>query len=404
MDLLCLMGLFPKEYKKEIERDSIYGIQNAADKLQWALVEGFSQIKEIKTTVLNSVYIGSFPKRYKKIKIPSFRFVCFENIEGINVGFCNLSVFKWFSRYFGIKKNIKQWALKPTSKQKVVLIYAMATPFVNIAKYIKDKYPHITVCIVVPDLPEYMRPEKAGTKSLYSLLKKIEIKAIKRMIKKVDCYVLLTKHMQGWFDRTITCTVVEGIATVDSNAINEENQIEKQKVVLYAGGIKKEYGVLELVKLFKKIDSNEWRLDIYGDGPDLIQIQELAKECNNIRVYGMVSNEDVLKAQREARILINPRRNQIFTKYSFPSKLLEYMSSGTPVLSYELDGIPAEYLQYFFHIPDKKDGLEIALSYVMSLSDDELDEKGREALEFVASYKNSKVQCKKIIDMFQELI
>jgi len=35
MDILLLSGLYPKEKEKEIIEKSIYGIQNAANMLQW---------------------------------------------------------------------------------------------------------------------------------------------------------------------------------------------------------------------------------------------------------------------------------------------------------------------------------------------------------------------------------
>lgn len=45
----------------------------------------------------------------------------------------------------------------------------------------------------------------------------------------------------------------------------------------------------------------------------------------------MVPNSGVLKAQSESEILVNPRNdNNEFTKYSFPSKVIEYLGSGTP--------------------------------------------------------------------------
>ena len=38
---------------------------------------------------------------------------------------------------------------------------------------------------------------------------------------------------------------------------------------------------------------------------------------------------------------VNPRQNnEEFTKYSFPSKTMEYLASGVPVVAYKLDGIP----------------------------------------------------------------
>ena len=60
MDILCLMGLFPKEYEKTIIEDSIGGIQNAANKFQWGIVKGLGTIDEIEYKIINSLYYLSF--------------------------------------------------------------------------------------------------------------------------------------------------------------------------------------------------------------------------------------------------------------------------------------------------------------------------------------------------------
>ena len=64
MDILCLMGLFPDEFREEIQKDSKKGIQNAANKLQWAIVKGLDQIQDVNVSIINSLYIGSYPKKY----------------------------------------------------------------------------------------------------------------------------------------------------------------------------------------------------------------------------------------------------------------------------------------------------------------------------------------------------
>ena len=96
MECLCLMGLFPKEYESTILNDSVYGIQNAANKLQWAIVDGLKEQKDVHLSVLNSLYIGSFPRKYKKMRIPSFSFKVGSTEEGYNVGFINIPFFKAF--------------------------------------------------------------------------------------------------------------------------------------------------------------------------------------------------------------------------------------------------------------------------------------------------------------------
>ena len=56
MNILCLMGLFPQEYEDEILKDSLSGMQNAANKLQWAIVDGLCNQTNVEINVINSLY------------------------------------------------------------------------------------------------------------------------------------------------------------------------------------------------------------------------------------------------------------------------------------------------------------------------------------------------------------
>ena len=403
IDILCLMGLFPKEYENEILKCSKGAVQNAANKFQWSIVNGLDQHEGVNVTIANSLYIGSYPKRYSKMKIPTFKFQHSKSSEDINIGFNNLSLYKMFSRYCSIKKYIKKWINKDTKNQKVVLAYAMATPFVEILYYIKKICPEIICCLVVPDLPEYMNVTN-NDKKLYRLAKQNQVKYFKHKLEKIDGYIFLTKYMEEWFDFKVCYKVIEGITDVrkdDNEIVKKKNE---QKTIVYAGAIEEKYGVLELVKSFNKIDKPEWNLELFGIGTSLSIIEQIAKEDKRIHINGLVPNKTVVNEEKNADILINPRNDEYeFTKYSFPSKTIEYMTTGTPMIGYKLSGMPEEYRNYFYEISNCEDGMKKTLMYVMGLSDAERETKGRKAKQFVINQKNAKKQCEKIVELINEI-
>lgn len=401
MNILSLMGLFPHEYEEEINQNSIGGIQNAANKFQWGIVNGLSQIDGVDLKIINSLYIGSYPKRYKKCYIPSFSFQHDKdkNSQDINVGFINLSIYKSYSRYSSIKKEIKKAFCKEQNRPQVVIAYAMTTPFVELLAFIKKEYPQTICCLIVPDLPEYMNAALT-TKKAYQFAKKMQISHFKRKLKKIDGYVLLTKYMREWFDWSINYTVIEGISLRTKKDLDCIQSKQKEKVILYAGMIEEKYGVLDLVKAFMRIDNPEWILELYGNGSTLSHIEKLAYNDKRIKVKGNVPNEQIIKRQQEVSLLVNPRNDSNeFTKYSFPSKIIEYMGSGTPMLGYKLSGMPDEYLPFFFLLEPGIDGMAKSIQQVISLSDEERAMMGRKALEFIISKKNAKKQCEKIISL-----
>ena len=403
MDILCLMGLFPKEYETTILKNSKGGVQNAANKFQWGIVNGLDGIENVQFKIVNSLYIGSYPKRYKELKIPSFKFSHSHNAKDINVGFTNLTILKNFSRYKGIKKQVDEWAKEKNEDQKVLLAYAMTSPFVEILNYVKRKYPHIICCLVVPDLPEFMNASSME-KNLYKKAKKLQINYFKRKLKKVDCYVFLTKYMEEWFDWDVKYTVVEGISSKTKEDLEKADQIkEKRKSILYAGMIEEKYGVVDLVKAFMRIDNDEWSLELFGNGSSVNKIRELSKNDSRIHLRGLAPNTQVLREQMEVELLVNPRNDtQNFTKYSFPSKVIEYMGSGTPMIGYKLSGMPEEYKEYFYCVNNTENGLYDTLKMAMELSSKERNEMGLQAQEFIVTKKTAVVQCNKIIEMLKQ--
>ena len=399
-DIVCLTGLFPEEYVDEINKYSLTGVQNAANKLQWGIVKGLDGLGE-NVTIFNSIYVGSYPRLYRKIMIPTFHFSHGSEKNDINIGFINIAGIKVLSRYYTVKRELDKWASVDSGREKVLLIYAMTTPFAQLAGYIKRKYSSIKVIYIIPDLPMYMNVTKVQESSVYRTRKKIEEFLFHRSLKNVDGYVLLTDGMKEWFTTDINYTVVEGMATID-NTIDVDN-IKKKKQILYAGGIKREYGVIDLVSAFSQIDDPEWELVIYGDGTDMESVCEYAKKDMRIKIMGSAPNAVVMKHQREAALLINPRKNQEMAKYSFPSKTLEYMLSGTPMLGYKLAGIPEEYYDNMFVIQDSENGMEEALRKAMDLPETERIKMGEKAKHFVVKEKNPEKQCKKILELIGRL-
>ena len=112
----------------------------------------------------------------------------------------------------------------------------------------------------------------------------------------------------------------------------------------------------------------------------------------------------MLALQRQATILVNPRRNtEEFTKYSFPSKTMEYLAAGVPVVAYKLDGIPDEYDDYLNYVPDNTPkSLAYLISEICKKSPEEREEMGRRARAFVHDEKNAVKQAQRILDLLSQ--
>ncbi len=113
---------------------------------------------------------------------------------------------------------------------------------------------------------------------------------------------------------------------------------------------------------------------------------------------GRVDNKEVVEKERQATLLVNPRPvNEEFTLYSFPSKNMEYMVSGTPVLTTRLPGMPEEYYNYVYTIGGEGAGaVTEALKKLLEKPQEELFKKGEAARRFVLNKKNNVLQAERI--------
>lgn len=228
-----------------------------------------------------------------------------------------------------------------------------------------------------------------------------------RQLARYDGYVLLTARMNERVNpRKKPFLIVEG--QVDEGMGRTQNTLSgkyPEKVCLYAGMLYRLYGVDKLVRAFLRVTDPEARLFLYGTGDAEEDIRAAMARDNRIRLMGLAGNETVVAAEVRSTLLINPRPTEgAYAAYSFPSKNLEYMASGTPVLTTCLAGIPEEYEAYTYLFRDEsEEGMARTLSQVLSLSRETLHEKGEAAKAFVLGEKTNTRQAGRILAFMKGL-
>jgi hypothetical protein len=261
MRIVFLSGLFPESYINEIEKKSIGTIQYAANALQWSIVKGFNSIVE-NFEIINLPYINSFPFGYRELRIRTFRFSNNNDRNYLNVGFNNLAYYKLLSRYYNAQKYLNKWS-NSSNEKKIILIYAIHTPFIKAAINIKRKNPNVKICLIVPDLIQF---NGRRTSLLNIVLSKLESSLLRDYLKEIDSFVLLSKYMINILDIGIKpWTCVEGI--FDSSLVKTQNHKKSNtKNIFYSGTFAAGYGIMNLLDAFEKITDLEYRLWICGEG------------------------------------------------------------------------------------------------------------------------------------------
>ena len=232
------------------------------------------------------------------------------------------------------------------------------------------------------------------------------VKMANYVIRHCTDYVLLTEAMNDYIRNPgKPYVVLEGHSDISMEeklpALEKKTQ---PRSVFYAGGISRKYGLADLVEGFCLANLPDARLELYGPGDYVPELQEITEKDSRIFYGGMLMNAEIVEREQQATLLVNPRpTHEEFVKYSFPSKTMEYMASGTPVLTTRLPGMPKEYYPYVSFVDEETpEGIAAALKAVLSASDETLFEKGLAARNFVLKERNNVVQAEKLLEMLKK--
>ena len=305
------------------------------------------------------------------------------------VPFINIQGLKQITIKRNVEKLLEQWLIDNKDiKEKVVLMYSIYPPYTDPAIRLCNKYGcHISA--IIADLPEYMYSWKKsnGIRGMYAKWlsdKMLELQA------KCDSYILFTKPMaskMGIEDKPYM--VSEGFCDSDIfNGIQDQEKY-KRKTIVYGGNLSRLYGIQNLVKGFMQTNLDA-ELHLYGAGGDVAFIEECVKQDSRIKFFGRVDRRTLLIALKKAHLLVvNKPTADDYSNYSFSSKILEYMASGTPLLTTKVGGMPEEYLKYVYTINDESiNGISKVLTTVMNIDLNELELFGKRATLFAIENKN----------------
>lgn len=116
----------------------------------------------------------------------------------------------------------------------------------------------------------------------------------------------------------------------------EMNPIGKLHL-LYSGSLDENRGVMELVTLMTSVEDIAY-ITITGRGILSPALQTISQNFNNIDYKGFLDKNQFEKLILDCDICVHPTPiNSLFSKFSFPSKVIFYLNHGKNVLSTKLD-------------------------------------------------------------------
>lgn len=401
VDVTFLGFAVPQAERDSLDRmDPVLGSQTQT--LALAVVSALRSAG-LSVQLLSAESVSNYPALRRVVFRPR-RFMV-QGVPGQTLGFVNLLGAKHLTRFLSCL--LTGTRTLHATRPRVLLIHGLHSPFLWYGALARRLLGVATV-VILTDPPGVVLPTD-GT--LSTALKAIDVPIVRAALRQADGVVALTAGLAEEFAAGLPRMIMEGIFVppeIGDGGMPSSPDSGRRPKIIYAGGLTVDYGVERLVNAMLQWDRGTSPtlprpvLQCFGKGSLARSIELAAKTSDTIGKPRFLSRAEIWQAYRGADLLIQPRpSDHPAARLSFPSKLLEYMASGTPVLTTRLAGIPAEYEPYVYWAEDDStDGLRRAIHDVLSLPADERQATGRRAAEFILRTRDSTSQGYRMREFF----
>ncbi|MCR4588359.1 MAG: glycosyltransferase family 4 protein [Lachnospiraceae bacterium] len=191
----------------------------------------------------------------------------------------------------------------------------------------------------------------SGPECYRQVARKIYACGMQACFRSFDTVVGLSEHIGELLRKRQRFVLMEGGIDRDlyqyfSRPCEQKNDIY---TVLYAGLLEKVTGIDLLLEGIKLLPASfPVRILLTGRGSMAEEVREASQKDERISYLGHLPYEAYLRALGEADVLINPRNMELpENQNNFPSKILEYLCSGKPVISTRFVG--SEQFAHFLY-------------------------------------------------------
>lgn len=386
-----------KRFDKLVEERRINKMPQA-QKYHHLLIEGLQAVSEKDITVISTYPIVAGSRKIYKTESEKENNICYHY-----PGFVHIPVI----RQICLIINVTRLILARLTSDTVIVCDILNGSACYAALLVRLFKKRIKIIGIVTDVPGLTSGARSKLNPWWKKeIGKIAVSLQRKILNKYDGYLFLTEAMNNVVNSNRKpYIVIEGHSDILMKY--KQNLLEKKstvKNIMYAGGTHKEFGIALLVESFLSLNNKDWELHIYGDGNYQENLKKISEKYPNVKYFGMKPNYEIIEKQLQAWLLVNPRiTNAEYVKYSFPSKTLECMASGTPLLTTKLPGMPNEYYKYVYLFDDEtKEGFLKSLKNVFSFSAEELHTFGLQAKHFVMEHKDNVSQAKKFYNFLEQ--
>tara|TARA_B110000196_G_scaffold319212_1_gene336573 strand:- start:11483 stop:12691 length:1209 start_codon:yes stop_codon:yes gene_type:complete len=301
------------------------------------------------------------------------------SIDVSEVSFFNRGLMKLVTRFILVL--IRCFSLIAKRRPKFLLVYSVHVPFMIIGVILSLIF-RIKLIGVWTDPPAVSH---AIDGRLKKILRGLEFKISCFLMKRYAGAVVLSKHLALDFMPGKPYLVVESILNDYADSEINKKPILGIKKIVYTGSVNKKYGIPEILKAIESIARIDFEFHIYGSGDYQLEVERFCEKDSRVFFHGFVIQDEIANILSEADFLINIRSSSDgFVKYSFPSKITEYMASGTPVIATMLPGMPSAYENLIINVKSNQVAeLALILNESLDMSRADMGVLGAKAKGFI---------------------
>jgi glycosyltransferase involved in cell wall biosynthesis len=177
---------------------------------------------------------------------------------------------------------------------------------------------------------------------LLRLLREFEVYAKSVIDRRIDGAICTNTKLEQ-LAPTDNTTVVRGVPSVGyPDEMPTRSRDTEDIVVMFASKLDKERGIGLFLEATKKIDREDIQFWIAGYGSSTEQVKSQVAELADDRVefFGLLLGEEYQQHLVDSDILVNFQDPSLIeSEYVFPSKLLDFMSAQSVILSTDMSDI-----------------------------------------------------------------
>ena len=387
-----------------LENESYYNNKAAslaAGRFEKGLLSGFKNGQsniEVVTSEPNSYYPkAKFFITKKKLNISN-------DIVSTRLFYINVPIIKHLTLGVSLLVECLRWMYKKRNSKRVIISYNMDTPILQVLLFVQKI--GIKYVPIICDLPFYEEVEHSR-KGIRQHLSSLAHKSQFKNISMPAGLIILNENVKKDFSIIKTILIEGGVSEQDIKEKVEKTEQNDKFILFYSGSIDIFHGSDKILSIAKRLDPHRFTFIVCGRGEEWAEIfEQNTTETSVLQYKGVVSNEELATLQSNADLLLIPHPTSLKQlRYQFPSKMMDYMLTGVPVLTTPLPGLPDEYRKYVYYTnTDNEKDLFQEILNISQIDFDKRNEKGLKARDFVINEKNWDINTNKILNFFRNEI